>query len=80
MDLIEIVVTTTKKTYLYLVVDTLLERDHITGCRKLLGKLITTMKNTDLDMVVIYYEYQSKKSNSRFHDYIKSCIDSAEKS
>ena len=79
VDLIEVVVTSAKKTCLYLVVDTLLERDCIMGCRKVLGKFITTMKNTDPDIVVTYYEDQSEKSNGRFHDYAKSCIDSAEK-
>ena len=75
----EAVVLSTKKAYLYLVVDTLLERDYIVGCRKILGKFITAMKNTDPDAVLTYYEDQSGMSNSRYYDYEKSCIDSVEK-
>ena len=37
------------------------------------------MKNADPDIVVTYYEDQSKKLNSRYHDYTKSCIDLVEK-
>ena len=79
VDLIKTVVISAKKTYLYLVVDTLPERDYITGYRKVLGKFITTVKNIDLDAIVTYYEDQSEKLNSRIHDYAKSHINLAEK-
>ena len=79
VDLIEIVVVSAKKTCLYLVVDTLPERDCIVGHRKVLGKFITAMKNVDPDAVLTYYKDQSEKSNGRYHNYAKSCIDLAEK-
>ena len=78
LDLTKPVNTTTKKIYLHIVVNISLQTDSILACRKVLGKFIMVMKNTDLDAVVTQYEDQSERSNSHINDYKSRCIDSVE--
>ena len=67
-----------KKTYLYVVVNIPPETDSVLAYKKVLGKFIMAMKNTDPDVVVTQYEDQSERSNSYIHDYKIKCINSVE--
>ena len=67
-----------KETYLYVVVDILIETDSVLAYRKVLGKFIIVMKNIDPDAVVTEYEDQSDRSNSYIYNYKNKCINSVE--
>ena len=59
---------------MYIVVDILSETDSLLAYRKVLGKFIIAMKNTDLDAVVTEYKDQLERFNSYIYDYKNKCI------
>ena len=71
--------TNTKRTYLHLVLDLLLELKCIEGYRNVLGKFIKSVRIAGPTVLVVQREYKMELSNGKVHLHIKKCIDKSKK-
>ena len=60
VDLMDLVYTGLAITYLYLIVDILLDRDYMKRYRVVLSRLFSSIKATNLQVIILLYEVSSQ--------------------
>ena len=75
VDLEDLVITTTLKIYLYLVVDVPPNKDYIVRHRMVLGRLVSAIRSADPDAIIILYDSHPEHSDSKINNYRNVCID-----